>query len=189
MEHFLKLDLAKYLRLLRDLELLPRPMNQDYSQLFLQRFHGSVTVRPRFRVYAITRLLADPDLERLHWYMDDGARSVWGAIHMLENRLMLERAIRRGLNKARRDMLMAMDTSDTTLRARATSLMDVDGMVPDTVNGTTTLSPSVQMLRLAELTGDSSGGDGKPLQLGGDDDTAGEDDSSLSDEFDSHLVS
>ena len=113
LEHFLKLDLAKYLRLLRDLELLPRPMNQDYSSLFLQRFHGSVTVRPRFHISAVLRLLADPNEEWMRWYMDNGSKSIWGAIHMIENRLLIERAIRRGFGKVRRELAMSTDESAT----------------------------------------------------------------------------
>jgi hypothetical protein len=43
-EQFLKLDLSKWLKVLRDLELLPRFMNQDWSWIWLQKFDGHVTI-------------------------------------------------------------------------------------------------------------------------------------------------
>lgn len=43
-EQFLKLDLSKWLKVLRDLELLPKFMNQDWSWIWLQKFDGHVTI-------------------------------------------------------------------------------------------------------------------------------------------------
>ncbi|KAF9914035.1 hypothetical protein BX616_009106 [Lobosporangium transversale] len=43
-EQFLKLDLSKWLKVLRDLELLPKVMNQDWSWIWLQKFDGHVTI-------------------------------------------------------------------------------------------------------------------------------------------------
>ena len=60
LERYLLLDMAKYLKVLRDLELLPKPMNQDYSHLWLQKFHGHVTVVPRLKFSAWTRIFSDP---------------------------------------------------------------------------------------------------------------------------------
>lgn len=47
-EQFLKLDLSKWLKVLRDLELLPRFMNQDWSWIWLQKFDGHVTILVSF---------------------------------------------------------------------------------------------------------------------------------------------
>jgi hypothetical protein len=96
LEHYLKLDLAKYLRVMRDLELLPRPMNQDYSYMWLQRFHGNITVVPRFDWRAWPRLLTDPNEEWTNRYISEGRKCVWPRIKMLENRLRIERAIWEG---------------------------------------------------------------------------------------------
>ena len=43
-EQFLKLDLTKWLKVLRDLDLLPKIMDQDWSYIWLQKFDGSVTI-------------------------------------------------------------------------------------------------------------------------------------------------
>jgi hypothetical protein len=42
-EQWLKLELTKNFKLIRDLELLPTLLGQDWSSVFLQRFEGSVT--------------------------------------------------------------------------------------------------------------------------------------------------
>lgn len=43
-EQLLKLDLSKWLKVLRDLDLLPRVLNQDWSSIWLQKFDGDVTI-------------------------------------------------------------------------------------------------------------------------------------------------
>lgn len=42
-EQWLKLELTKNFKLIRDLELLPTLLGQDWSGVFLQRFEGNVT--------------------------------------------------------------------------------------------------------------------------------------------------
>ena len=49
-EQFLKLDLSKWLKVLRDLELLPKFMNQDWSWIWLQKFDGHVTILVKKRI-------------------------------------------------------------------------------------------------------------------------------------------
>lgn len=39
-----------YIQVIRDLELLPRLLGQDWSGVFTQRFEGSVTIWPRTRL-------------------------------------------------------------------------------------------------------------------------------------------
>lgn len=34
----------KWLRVLRDLELMPRPFGQDWTHIFLQKFEGNITI-------------------------------------------------------------------------------------------------------------------------------------------------
>jgi hypothetical protein len=46
-ERYLKLDLMKWLKVLRDLRLLPQFLNQDWSFVWLQRFDGNVTILVR----------------------------------------------------------------------------------------------------------------------------------------------
>ena len=42
-EQWLKHELSKNFKVIRDLELLPQLLGQDWSSVFLQRFDGAVT--------------------------------------------------------------------------------------------------------------------------------------------------
>ncbi|EEB91398.1 hypothetical protein MPER_10245 [Moniliophthora perniciosa FA553] len=57
-EQWLKHELTKNFKVIRDLELLPTVLGQDWSSVFLQRFDGAVTIWPRTRLwYQISILL------------------------------------------------------------------------------------------------------------------------------------
>jgi predicted acylesterase/phospholipase RssA len=47
-EQMLKLDLAKWLKVLRSLKLLPKVHDQDWSSVWLQKFDGNVTILVSF---------------------------------------------------------------------------------------------------------------------------------------------
>lgn len=49
-ESFIKLDLAKYFKVIRDLDLLPEILQSDWSGVFLQRFSGDLTITPRSKI-------------------------------------------------------------------------------------------------------------------------------------------
>lgn len=74
LEMYLKQDLTKWLKFLRHLELLPRPMGQDWSQLWLQRFSGTVTIWPRSILSDFYYILTDPDEKRLARMLRRSAR-------------------------------------------------------------------------------------------------------------------
>lgn len=90
LEHFLKLDLTKWLRLLRDLDLLPAVLGQDWSYVFLQKFEGNVTILPRVIVRDYFRLITDPDEKELTRYLIGGQRGTWPKISMIINRMKIE---------------------------------------------------------------------------------------------------
>ena len=96
----MKLDLQKYLKILRHLELLPRPMGQDWSELWLQRFSGTVTVWPKSITSDYWNILSDPSAERLARMIKVGERSCWPRIRFIENRWKVERIILEGLRRS-----------------------------------------------------------------------------------------
>jgi hypothetical protein len=55
-EQFLKLDLSKWLKVIRDLELMPKLLNQDWSSVFLQQFGGNVTIIVSFFGFVNTHI-------------------------------------------------------------------------------------------------------------------------------------
>jgi predicted acylesterase/phospholipase RssA len=98
-ETSVKLDLQKYLKILRHLELLPRPMGQDWSEIWLQRFSGTVTIWPKTIFSDFWNILSDPSPQRLDRMLIVGQRSCWPKIRFISNRMKVERVILEGLRK------------------------------------------------------------------------------------------
>lgn len=98
-ETAVKLDLQKYLKILRHLELLPRPMGQDWSEIWLQRFSGTVTIWPKTIPSDFWNILTDPTPQRLDRMLLFGQRSCWPKIRFISNRMQVERVILEGLRK------------------------------------------------------------------------------------------
>ncbi|KAK6078563.1 patatin-like phospholipase [Seiridium cupressi] len=100
-EQYIKLDLTKWLKVLKHLELLPRPLGQDWSQLWLQQFGGTITIWPKSKPSDILRILADPDPDRLARMIHEGQQSAFPKLQFISNRLKVERMIESG----RREMM------------------------------------------------------------------------------------
>ncbi|GBB83703.1 hypothetical protein RclHR1_01040008 [Rhizophagus clarus] len=103
-EQFLKLDLSKWLKWVRDLELLPRFADQDWSSIWLQRFEGNITIWPHSSFLDFFYVLKDPTRERLELMITSGQRVTWPKLHMISNRLRIERAIQKGHEELRREL-------------------------------------------------------------------------------------
>ncbi|EHY53979.1 hypothetical protein HRR83_004623 [Exophiala dermatitidis] len=99
-ETAVKLDLQKYLKILRHLELLPRLMGQDWSEIWLQRFSGTVTIWPKTVLSDFWYILSDPTPQRLDRMIRAGERSCWPKIRFISNRMKVEKVILEGLRKA-----------------------------------------------------------------------------------------
>ncbi|KAJ1496988.1 hypothetical protein HMI54_013977, partial [Coelomomyces lativittatus] len=76
LEHYLKLNLMKYLKLLRNLR-LSVVGQQDWSSIFLQRFHGSVTIVPQTSILDYFYIFSNPSRSRLTAYLIGGQRNTW----------------------------------------------------------------------------------------------------------------
>ena len=98
LEHIIRLDLHKWLRFLRSMDILPRWLGQDWSNLLLQSaLLGTITVWPAGgHISDYFNILTDPDAERLARMIRDGMLTMWPAIHFIRNRLRVERAVERG---------------------------------------------------------------------------------------------
>ncbi|KAJ5362958.1 hypothetical protein N7541_003802 [Penicillium brevicompactum] len=100
-EQYIKLDLNKWLRVLRHLELLPRPMGQDWSEIWLQKFSGTVTIWPKSIPSDFIHILSDPSPERLARMIHVGQQSAFPKIQFVQNRLKIENEIMKGLQESR----------------------------------------------------------------------------------------
>ena len=97
METYLKLDLNKWLKVLRHLELLPRPLGQDWSSIWLQQFSGTITIWPKSRLGDFWYLLSDPTPARLARMIRAGQQSTFPKLLFITNRMKIERLIEEGL--------------------------------------------------------------------------------------------
>ncbi|GAA5832997.1 hypothetical protein JCM3766R1_000390 [Sporobolomyces carnicolor] len=100
-EQYLKIELMKNFRVIRDLELLPEFGGQNWSAVFLQKFEGSVTIWPKSRLKDWFRILTDPDRNELERMIRVGQMVTWPKIKMIENRLKIERQIDLGREELR----------------------------------------------------------------------------------------
>ena len=96
-EQYIKLDLTKWLKVLRHLELLPRPLGQDWSEIWLQRFDGTITIWPRSRISDFWYILSDPTMERFATMLRVGMQSTFPKLLFIANRMKIERLIEEGL--------------------------------------------------------------------------------------------
>jgi predicted acylesterase/phospholipase RssA len=100
-EQYIKLDLNKWLKVLRHLELLPRPLGQDWSEIWLQRFSGTITIWPKSIPSDFLYILTDPTPQRLARMIHVGQQSVFPKLKFIANRAKLERLIQQGRRQCR----------------------------------------------------------------------------------------
>ncbi|PBK69658.1 patatin-domain-containing protein [Armillaria solidipes] len=92
-EQWLKHELTKNFKVIRDLELLPEILGQDWSSIFLQRFEGAITIWPKTCASDWARILDDPDPQNLDRMMKVGKLVTWPKLHMIGNRMRIEKQI------------------------------------------------------------------------------------------------
>ncbi|KAI5295777.1 hypothetical protein KEM52_000279 [Ascosphaera acerosa] len=120
-EQYVKLDLVKWLKVLRHLELLPRPLGQDWSEVWLQRFGGVITIYPKTKTSDLYYILTDPTPKRLARMIREGQAATFPKILFIQNRMKVGRAIAKGLrlNKARKEEDRLPMRSELTANAEA----------------------------------------------------------------------
>jgi predicted acylesterase/phospholipase RssA len=101
LEQYLKLDMTKWLKVLRHLELLPRPLGQDWSELWLQKFSGTITIWPKTVLSDYLMIISDPDPQRLARMISVGQLCTWPKLKFIGNRMTLERLIEQGRRQNR----------------------------------------------------------------------------------------
>lgn len=129
-EQWLKLELTKNFKVIRDLDLLPPILGQDWSSVFLQRFDGTVTIWPRTRFKDWIRILSDPDPPELERMMRVGQLVTWPKLHIIENRYRLEKQIllgRQGVRRAMRTRAHERNEQEVTSEPRERLPLPVTG--------------------------------------------------------------
>lgn len=129
-EHYLKLDMNKWLKFVRHAELLPRPLGQDWSQLWLQQFSGTITIWPKSIPGDFYRILSDPDSGQLARMIHEGQQSAFPKLKFIANRLKQERLVEQGRRETRpwvRRGSLHMIASEEDLRSILVEEMAVEG--------------------------------------------------------------
>jgi len=92
------------------LGLFPKIFGQDISKVFKQKYHGDLTLVPRFTTLQVFGLksLVNPDEEDMNVYLQNGQSAAWPYLGVIKEMLRLERAIdkcmNRRLNEQRRQL-------------------------------------------------------------------------------------
>ncbi|KAG1341726.1 hypothetical protein G6F62_004997 [Rhizopus arrhizus] len=126
-EQLLKLDLTKWMKVIRHLKLLPTIHDQDWSSVFLQKFDGNVTILPKTGITDWLYTIADPDQSRLKKLMNIGQLRTWPTVSMISNRMRIETAIemcRKTLRKHEGQMSDAGSEDESTFLNRRSSMQD-----------------------------------------------------------------
>lgn len=131
LEQYLKLDLNKWLKVLRHLELLPRPLGQDWSEIWLQRFSGTITIWPKSIPSDFIYILSDPTPERLARMIHVGQQSCFPKLKFIANRAKLEKQIHEG----RRMYRPRGGNPDGADMPNMLSEDDLHGLLKDTKSG------------------------------------------------------
>lgn len=74
-------------------------MGQDWSEIWLQKFSGTITIWPKSVPSDFYHILSDPSPERLARMLHFGQQSAFPKIQFMKNRLNIESAIMRGLQQ------------------------------------------------------------------------------------------
>ncbi|KAI9341683.1 acyl transferase/acyl hydrolase/lysophospholipase [Obelidium mucronatum] len=95
--HMIDLDLKKWLRLCKDLKLLPPIMATDISSVFLQQFDGTVTILPANSnvLPDCVHILEDPSVQQLKEYVLQGQLKAFPKLGMIGHRMRIEKCIQR----------------------------------------------------------------------------------------------
>lgn len=96
LEQLFKLEIKKWLQIVKSLDLLPHFLEQDWLSIWLQNFSGSITIWPRNRLKDFWYILLDPTEERLKEQIAKGERSIFPKLLFIKHRLQIERAIEKG---------------------------------------------------------------------------------------------
>ena len=128
-EQYIKLDLNKWLKVLRHLELLPRPLGQDWSEIWLQRFSGTITIWPKSVFSDFWYILSDPNMERLARMIHVGQQSTFPKLQFIANRMKAERLIDQGRRETMGKRYAIGDEGDELGIRTMLSEEDLEGLI------------------------------------------------------------
>jgi predicted acylesterase/phospholipase RssA len=110
LENLIKLEIIKWLKLVKEFQLFPNLLESDWSNLFLQNFGGTITLFPKIVLSDYFYILSDPTEERLTRIIKNGEMVSYPKLLFIKHRLAIERTIEECLKVSKVDI-------DTTANA------------------------------------------------------------------------
>ncbi|KAL6452589.1 hypothetical protein SBY92_001850 [Candida maltosa Xu316] len=96
LEQLLRLEIKKWLQIVKSLDLLPHFLQSDWSNIWLQNFTGSITIWPRNRLIDFWYILSDPTEKRMQEIITKGERCMYPRLLFIKHRASIEKAIEKG---------------------------------------------------------------------------------------------
>lgn len=101
LEKLFKMDLIKWLKLVRDFDLCPHIFGSDVSSIFLGKTYGDCTLVPPLRIKDYFQLISDPGTTKeIRRYVWGGEKAVWRKLAMLKDRMRLENCLQKYATKS-----------------------------------------------------------------------------------------
>lgn len=104
LENLIKLEIIKWLKMIKEFQLFPNLLESDWSNLFLQNFGGTITLFPKIVLSDYKYILSDPSEERLANMIKNGEAVTYPKLLFIKHRLNIERIIERGLEASKIDI-------------------------------------------------------------------------------------
>lgn len=96
LEQLVRLEIKKWLQIIKSLDLLPHFLQQDWSNIWLQNFSGTITIWPRNKIIDFWYILSDPTELRMKEIIEKGERCMFPRLLFIKHRASIERAIEKG---------------------------------------------------------------------------------------------
>lgn len=95
-ETMVRLELHKWLQVFKIMNVLPQLNGQDWSNIWLQKFNGTVTLWPKIRLVDFYYILSDPTRDQLATMIEQGQSSAFPRLLYIKHFINIERAIEKG---------------------------------------------------------------------------------------------
>lgn len=98
------------------LGLFPKIFGQDISKVFQQKYHGNLTLVPRFTTMQVFGLksLVNPTVQDMKLYLKNGQETAWPYLTVIREMLRLETAIEKSLSRLEERLRNTYTTSTTS---------------------------------------------------------------------------
>ena len=96
LEQLLRLEIKKWLQIIKSLDLLPHLLQQDWLNIWLQNFTGTITIWPKNKLSDFWYILSDPTELRMKEIIEKGEKCMFPRLLFIKHRASIENVIERG---------------------------------------------------------------------------------------------